>query len=123
MRGTACGWPIAIKDSIPVHHQFVVTHPRRNALQIFLAERDIATAVFYPIPCHLQPAFAVSHAGVSLPLTERLADQVLALPIFPALPLEKVAHIAKMIRVFEQCFPIDVGYLPVRKAAPAISDQ
>ena len=30
LRGTACGWPIAIKDSISVHHQFVVTHPRRN---------------------------------------------------------------------------------------------
>ncbi|MEO8992640.1 MAG: DegT/DnrJ/EryC1/StrS family aminotransferase [Nitrosospira sp.] len=123
LRGTACGWPMAIKDVISVHHQFVVTHPRRNALQIFLAERDIATAVFYPIPCHLQPAFSVSHAGVSLPLAERLADQVLALPIFPALPVEKVAHIAKMIRVFEQQFPSDEEYYPARKAAPAISDQ
>ena len=104
----ACGWPVAIKGSISVYHQFVVTHPRRNELQIFLAECDIATAVFYPIPCHLQPAFSVSHAGLSLPLAERLADQVLALPIFPALPEEKVAHIAKMIRVFEQRFPIDV---------------
>jgi dTDP-4-amino-4,6-dideoxygalactose transaminase len=121
LRGTACGWPIAIDDCLPVHHQFVVTHPRRNALQVFLAELGIATAVFYPIPCHLQPAFSVSHAGVSLPLAEHFADQVLALPIFPALPMEKVAHIAKMIRVFEQRFPIEVEYLPVRKAAPALT--
>jgi dTDP-4-amino-4,6-dideoxygalactose transaminase len=48
-----------------------------------------------------------------LPRAERLADQVLALPIFPALALEKVTHIAKMIRVFEQRFPIDMEYLPV----------
>jgi dTDP-4-amino-4,6-dideoxygalactose transaminase len=91
-----------IEDSVPVHHQLAVTHSQRNALQVFLAEHDVATAVFYSIPCHLQPAFSVSHAGLSLPLAERLADQVLALPIYPTLPVETVAHVAELIQVFEQ---------------------
>jgi dTDP-4-amino-4,6-dideoxygalactose transaminase len=102
LRDTACGWPAAIADSVSVHHQFVVTHPQRDALQAFLAEHGIVTAVFYPVPCHLQPAFAASHAGLSLPLAERLADQVLALPIFPTLPLEAVKHIAELIQAFER---------------------
>ena len=102
LSNTTCGWPMPIEDSVPVHHQLAVTHSQRNALQVFLAEHDIATAVFYSIPCHLQPAFSVSHAGLSLPLAERLADQVLALPIYPTLPVETVAHVAELIQVFEQ---------------------
>ncbi len=102
LRHTACGWPMAIKDCIPVYHQFVITHPQRNALQLFLAEHDIATAVFYAIPCHLQPAFSASHAGLSLPQAERFAEQVLALPIYPDLPEETMAHIVELIQVFER---------------------
>ena len=45
---------------------------------------------------------SVSHAGLSLPLAERLADQVLALPIYPTLPVETVAHVAELIQIFEQ---------------------
>ena len=102
LRNTACGWPTPIKDSTHVYHQFVVTHPQRDALQAFLAEHDIATGVFYATPCHLQPAFSASHGSVPLPLAERFANEVLALPVYPELPPEAVAHIAKLIQVFEQ---------------------
>lgn len=101
LQNTECNWPAVLEDTVPVHHQFVVTHPHRDALQLFLAGHNISTAVFYPIPCHRQPAFSESHAGVSLPLAERLADQVLALPIYPALPPEAVWHIGKLIQDFE----------------------
>ncbi|HTJ54450.1 MAG TPA: DegT/DnrJ/EryC1/StrS family aminotransferase [Nitrosospira sp.] len=99
---TACGWPTPIKDSTPVYHQFVVTHPERDTLQAFLAGHDIATGVFYATPCHLQPAFSASHGSMSLPQAERFADEVLALPIYPELPEEAVVHIADLIRLFEQ---------------------
>ena len=102
LRNTACGWPTPIKDSTPVYHQFVVTHPQRDTLQAFLAGHDIATGVFYATPCHLQPAFSASHGSMSLPQAERFADEVLALPIYPELPLDAVANIAKLIQVFEQ---------------------
>jgi dTDP-4-amino-4,6-dideoxygalactose transaminase len=102
LQDTKCNWPTALKGIVPVHHQFVVTHPQRDALQLFLAQHGISTAVFYPIPCHLQPAFSESHTGISLPLAERLADQVLALPIYPTLLPEAVLHIAELIKDFEQ---------------------
>jgi len=101
LQNTECNWPEILEGTVPVHHQFVITHPQRDALQLFLAEHNISTAVFYPAPCHRQPAFSESHAGVSLPLAERLADQVLALPIYPALPPEAVRHIGKLIQDFE----------------------
>jgi dTDP-4-amino-4,6-dideoxygalactose transaminase len=99
---TACGWPTPIKDSTHVYHQFVVTHPQRDALQAFLAEHDIATGAFYATPCHLQPAFSASRASWRLPQAERFADEVLALPIYPELPEEAIVHIADLIRLFEQ---------------------
>jgi dTDP-4-amino-4,6-dideoxygalactose transaminase len=102
LRNTACAWPAPIKDSTHVYHQFVVTHPRRDALQAFLAEHNVATGVFYATPCHLQPAFSTSHAGLPLPQAERFAHEVLALPIYPELPEEAVVHIAHLIRLFEQ---------------------
>lgn len=101
LQNTECNWPAVLEGTVPVHHQFVVTHPQRDALQLFLAEHNISTAVFYPIPCHRQPAFSESHPSVSLPLAERLADQVLALPVYPALPPEAAVHVAELIQEFE----------------------
>lgn len=51
---------------------------------------------------HGAVAARISHAGLSLPLAEHLARQVLALPIFPTLPLEAAKHITELIQVFEQ---------------------
>ncbi|MCC2682682.1 MAG: DegT/DnrJ/EryC1/StrS aminotransferase [Nitrosospira multiformis] len=101
LQNTECNWPAVLEGTVPVHHQFVITHPQRDALQLFLAEHNISTTIFYPIPCHRQPVFSESHAGISLPLAERLADQVLALPIYPALPPEAVRHIGELIQDFE----------------------
>ncbi|HYD95289.1 MAG TPA: DegT/DnrJ/EryC1/StrS family aminotransferase [Noviherbaspirillum sp.] len=101
LRDTACRWPPPVAGSIPVYHQFVVTHPERDALQAFLFKHGISSAVFYPIPCHLQPALAQSHAGLCLPRAERLAQEALALPIYPELSEESVMHITQLIRAFE----------------------
>lgn len=102
LRDTACRWPAPVESTVPVYHQFVVTHPQRDGLQAFLAEQGVATAVFYPIPCHLQPAFAASHGDLVLPEAERLAAQVLALPIYPELPLAAVTRITALVHLFEQ---------------------
>jgi dTDP-4-amino-4,6-dideoxygalactose transaminase len=110
LRDTACRWPVPVESAVPVYHQFVVTHPQRDELRTFLAEQGVATAVFYPIPCHLQPAFAASHKNLALPEAERLAAQVLALPMYPELPLATATRIAALVQLFEQrrsrCRPV-----------------
>ncbi|HEY7062424.1 MAG TPA: DegT/DnrJ/EryC1/StrS family aminotransferase [Chloroflexota bacterium] len=78
-----------------VYHLYAVCVPRRAEVQAALAEAGIGTLVHYPIPAHLQPAYA--HLGVvrgSLPVSERLADEVLSLPLYPELPLDRIDEVA-----------------------------
>lgn len=98
---TRCGLPPAAASSYPVYHQFVITHPQRDALQAHLSRNGVATAVFYPTPCHLQPAFAAIGPGSSLPLSDSLASRVLALPIYPELATIAIERVVTLVREFE----------------------
>jgi len=69
-----------------VFHQYVIRAQRRDELRKFLADRNIGSEVYYPLPLHLQPAF--SYLGLKagdLPVAEQAAQDVLALPMFPEL--------------------------------------
>ena len=82
--------PVRTLQSSPhafhVFHQYVIRAERRDELRNFLADRKIGTEVYYPIPLHLQPAFAYLGYDVGdLPESERAAREVLALPMFPEL--------------------------------------
>ncbi len=69
-----------------VYHQYVVRVRRRDELRRYLAEHGIGTEVYYPIPLHRQPAFqALGYRAEAFPVAERLAAEVLALPIYPEL--------------------------------------
>jgi dTDP-4-amino-4,6-dideoxygalactose transaminase len=73
-------------------HLFVVRSARRDALQAHLLAQGIHSQVHYPVAPHRQPAYAGADA-VSLPLTERLHDEVLSLPIGPTLADEAVERV------------------------------
>jgi dTDP-4-amino-4,6-dideoxygalactose transaminase len=61
-----------------------------------LAERGVGTAVYYPIPLHLQECFAyLGHAPGDFPESERACREVLALPVYPELSEEQVRYVAK----------------------------
>ncbi|RME34952.1 MAG: hypothetical protein D6793_07925, partial [Thermoflexia bacterium] len=84
-----------------VYHLYVVRHPRRDALQAFLSERGIGTLIHYPVPVHLQPAYAdLGHGEGSLPVTETLAREVLSLPMYPELTDGEVRAVAGGILQF-----------------------
>jgi len=77
--------PIQVKEEAePVYHQYVVRVARRDAVRLALSEQGIGTAVHYPIPLHQQPALE-RLVGGPYPAAERLAEQVLSLPMFPEL--------------------------------------
>jgi dTDP-4-amino-4,6-dideoxygalactose transaminase len=79
-----------------VAHLYVVRTPARASLQEHLAGRGVATDVHYPVPDHRQSAYLVE-AQFALPVTERLASEVLTLPCFPELADDEVD------RVIEAC--------------------
>jgi dTDP-4-amino-4,6-dideoxygalactose transaminase len=94
--------PAEPADARHTYHQFTIRTPHRDRLQEFLRhDRAIATRVYYPIPLHLQPCFA--HLGFGpgdFPVAERLATEVLSLPIFPGITEEQIGRVTDGIRDF-----------------------
>ena len=79
-----------------VFHQYVVRVPDRDGVKARLAERGIGSAVFYPIPLHLQECFVdLGHHEGDLPESERAAREVLALPVFPEMTDDEVERVAE----------------------------
>ncbi|MDR1966832.1 MAG: DegT/DnrJ/EryC1/StrS family aminotransferase [Synergistaceae bacterium] len=83
------------------YHQYVVRVPRRDELQKFLAERGIASRVYYPLALHLQPCFSyLGYEKGALPVAEKLTEEVLALPMFPELTTEEQERVVAGIAEF-----------------------
>lgn len=83
----------------PVHHVFPIFTPDRERLRVELAESGIAASIHYPIPVHMQPAFADLGLGAgALPVSERLAAETLSLPMYPELDEEDVRRVAGAVR-------------------------
>jgi dTDP-4-amino-4,6-dideoxygalactose transaminase len=84
-----------------VFHQYVVQSPRRNALKRHLTDRGIGALVHYPVPVHLQPAYAGRlPAPVPLGRTECIVGRILSLPMFPQLLDEQAGRVCDAICEF-----------------------
>lgn len=94
LSNTALTLPFVPEWAEPAWHLYVVQHPQRDALQKKLGEAGIGTLIHYPIPPHLQQAYAsASYVKGQLPIAEQMASKVLSLPIGPQLAAEDVAHV------------------------------
>ncbi len=89
--------PWGADDCEHVYHQFVVRSGERECLAAGLAARGIETAIHYPTPIHLQPAFGGEARRGECPQAERAAREVLSLPIYPELGDEEIATVAKAL--------------------------
>jgi dTDP-3-amino-3,4,6-trideoxy-alpha-D-glucose transaminase len=93
--------PVSI-DADHVFHLFVVRTAERDALRAHLADAEIANAIHYPRPIHLQPAYAnLGQAAGSLPVAERLAEESCSLPIFPTITRQEIDRIATAVGEFD----------------------
>jgi len=97
------GLPQVAEGCATVWNQFTIRVPggRRDALQQYLNERKIGSAIYYPIPLHLQKCFeALGCQKGSLPESERAAEEVLSLPIFPEMTREEQDRVIGAIAEF-----------------------
>lgn len=79
-----------------IGHLAVLAHPDRDAVRAEFAAADIVTDVHYPVPDHRQ-GFPSSPEVVSLPVTERAAEEVLSVPIFPGMHDDEVARVVAVL--------------------------
>lgn len=93
------GLPYVPGFADPAWHLFVVTSPERDRLAASLAEQGVGTIIHYPVPPHLQHAYADLRLGPgTLPVAEQLASEVLSLPIGPHLGEEQAGQVIDAVR-------------------------
>jgi len=93
--------PAEQKDNRHVYHQYVVRAQKRDELKDFLAAHGVTSRVYYPLPLHLQHCFAyLGYKKGDFPVSEMLADEVLALPMFPELMAEEQEKVVETIAAF-----------------------
>lgn len=83
----------------PAWHLYVVQHRQREAIQKKLTKAGIGTLIHYPIPPHLQSAYAdLTYEQGSFPISEKLHNEVLSLPIGPSMSLSDADQVIKAVR-------------------------
>ena len=97
--------PDILPDEQNVYHLFpvIVGGSKRDALHDYLEQNGVGTVIHYPIAPHKQECYAKAEWNIpqlSLPVTERLADEELSLPIGPAITMEEVAQVVELINRF-----------------------
>jgi dTDP-4-amino-4,6-dideoxygalactose transaminase len=90
--------PAQMSDSECVWHCYVIETPERDRIRSGLQDVGIQSAVHYPVPVHLQKAYAhLDYRSGDLPITEALCEHCLALPIYPELSKEKLSRVASVL--------------------------
>jgi len=100
---TQLGVPQVLEGSSSVWNQYTVRVPegRRDELQHHFVANKIGSAVYYPIPLHLQECFAdLGYQKGSLPVTEQASEEVLSLPIFAELTEDEQSHVIRAVAEF-----------------------
>ena len=93
--------PPTMPGNFHVYNQFTVRVPKRDELRAFLKEKGVGTEVYYPLSMHLQNCYRdLGHQKGSFPASERAAEEVLSLPIYPELTEAQQAYVVEMIAEF-----------------------
>ena len=93
--------PIVRKNATAVWHQYVVRCEKRDELKAYLQEKGIGTIIHYPVPPHLQEAYAyLGHKKGEYPITEEYADTVLSLPMFNGMTGEEQQYVIDALNAF-----------------------
>jgi dTDP-4-amino-4,6-dideoxygalactose transaminase len=93
--------PLVPENYQHVFHQYTVRVEQRDALQQALSARNIGSAVYYPVPLHLQPLYrALGHKAGDFPHAEHAANEVISLPMYPELRPDQITRVAEAVAAF-----------------------
>ncbi len=101
LKGTPVKTPALHDDYFQVFHLYVIETEQRDKLQAYLKEQGIVTLIHYPVPNHLQKALDyLGYRRGDFPVTEKLADEILSLPIYPEMTEEQIEFVASQVKGF-----------------------
>jgi dTDP-4-amino-4,6-dideoxygalactose transaminase len=101
LRGTSLRLPACGEHRTHVYHLYVVRSEKRDEFRAFLKDHGVGALVHYPVPIHLQPAYKGRLKESNLPQTERAAQEVLSLPIYPELVESEIMKVVEVAKKFE----------------------
>jgi dTDP-3-amino-3,4,6-trideoxy-alpha-D-glucose transaminase len=104
LSGSSVGLPgLACDGADHVYHLFIVRSEAREALREHLSAEGVNSAVHYPVPIHRVGAYEDLGLGAgSLPVAERLADQICTLPLFPGMSEDETARVVTAVQTFDR---------------------
>jgi len=98
--------PFEPVQSKAVYHLYVVRLSERNVVQERLAAAGIGTGIHYPVPIHLQKAYAeLGYRKGDLPITESFASDILSLPMFPEISARQQQRVVERVAEITECIP------------------
>jgi dTDP-4-amino-4,6-dideoxygalactose transaminase len=101
LRGLDLVLPDPVDETTHVYHLYVIRSSKRDELQHFLHKRSIGAMIHYPIPIHCQPAYKDNAYGKDeLCVTEKIAAEILSLPMYPELTASEANTVAGVICEF-----------------------
>ncbi len=101
LEGTSIELPKLLPGNNTTWHQFTIRTDRRDELQEFLKQREVPSMIYYPVPIHFhQPYAHLANGKGSLPVTEKVSEQCLSLPIHQHLTKDQIAYAAGCVREF-----------------------
>ena len=105
--GSKIGTPRQMPYAEHVYHLYVVVVDDREALRKALSDQGIENGLHYPVPLHLQKAYAdLGYKRGDFPVSEHVAENHVSLPMYAELPVEHAEHVAKTVLEILECQPI-----------------
>lgn len=93
--------PCEMQYAKHVYHLYVIRVPHRDDLQKYLDTKGISTGLHYPVPLHQQKAFShLNYKNGDFPVTEKVSDEILSLPMYPELTDEQIHYVCSSIKDF-----------------------
>lgn len=103
LKGTSVQLPTIRPGTKHTFHLYVVRSQKRDALKIFLEQRNIQTAIHYPVALPNMQAYSyLGHTPKDFPVASKYQDEILSLPMYPELTREQIEYVAESVRAFDK---------------------
>lgn len=105
LKDTSLRLPFECEDVYHIYHLYIVQHQKRDELMSYLKENGVATAIYYPLPLHLQKVYEpLGYKEGDLPVAEAASKKTFAIPLYPEITEEEQEYVASLIKRFDGDF-------------------